>query len=68
MQQNLQGDILNNLIDIALSCDEDEDMLLSDEEIENAIHRLENIHGLQLDNEGIRHAVVENGRSLDGTQ
>jgi hypothetical protein len=66
MQQNLQGDILNNLIDIALACDEDEDMVLSDAEIDKAILRLEGIHGLDLDNEGIRQAIIDNGRSLEG--
>lgn len=67
MKSNLQGEILNNLIDIALACDEDQDMMLSDEEIDGAITRLESIHGIDVDNEGVRKAIIQNGRSLDGT-
>lgn len=67
MQQNLQGDVLNNLIDIALACDQDADMVLSDKEIDDAIARLEKIHGIDVDNEGVRKALIQNGRSLDGT-
>jgi hypothetical protein len=66
LQQNLQGDILNNLIEVALACDEDADMVLSDQEINGAIERLEQVHGIDVDNEGVRKALIQNGRSMDG--
>ena len=66
LQQNLQGDILNNLIDIALACDDNQDMVLSDEEIDDAIRKLEQVNGIDVDNEGVRRVLVQNGRSLDG--
>lgn len=62
----MQGDILNNLIDVALACDEDADMVLSDKEINGAIEKLEQVHGIDVDNEGVRKTLIENGRSLDG--
>lgn len=65
LQQNLQGDILNNLIDIALACDDNQDMVLSDEEIDDVIRKLEQVHGIDVDNEGVRRVLVQNGRSMD---
>lgn len=65
LQDNLQGDILNNLIEVALACDTDENMVLSDAEIDGAISKLESIHGVNVDNEVIRKVLVQNGRSLD---
>jgi hypothetical protein len=66
LQQNLQGDILNNLIEVALACDQDADMVLTDQEINGAIERLEQVHGIDVDNEGVRKALIKNGRSMDG--
>jgi hypothetical protein len=65
LQTNLQGDVLNNLVEIALACDENGDMLLSDGEIDATISKLESINGLDLDNAGIRKVLVQNGRSFD---
>lgn len=65
LQTNLQGDVLNNLVEIALACDENADMSLSDGEIDATIKKLESINGLDLDNAGIRKVIVQNGRSFD---
>jgi len=65
LQTNLQGDVLNNLVEIALACDENADMCLSDREIDATIKKLESINGLDLDNAGIRKVIVQNGRSFD---
>lgn len=65
LQDNLQGDILNNLIEVALACDENADMVLSDPEIDVAIAKLESIHGIEVDNAGIRNVLTRNGRSFD---
>lgn len=66
MKLNLQGEILNNIIDVAFMSDCDGDEKLSDEEIEKAIQRLEGINGVELDNDGIRNAIVQSGRSIEG--
>eukprot|EP00934_Nitzschia_sp_Nitz4_P003487 Nitzschia sp. Nitz4//NODE_444_length_18484_cov_71.934560//8151//9143//NITZ4_additional_000058-RA//1//CDS//3329531899//3477//frame0 len=65
MKSSVQGEILNNLIEIALVCDADGDMILSDEEIDHIISKMESIHGIDIDNEKIRAMINENGRSLD---
>jgi hypothetical protein len=67
MNQNLQGDILQNLIEIAMACDEDGDSQLNDEEIESVIIKLENLNGVEIDNERIRDLIIQNGRQLEGT-
>jgi hypothetical protein len=66
MKANLKGDILNNIIDIAFVSDCDGDDKLSDEEIEQLIKRLEGINGTKLDHDGIRKAIVQSGRSMEG--
>mmetsp|Transcript_16462 Transcript_16462/g.45962 ORF Transcript_16462/g.45962 Transcript_16462/m.45962 type:complete len:96 (+) Transcript_16462:685-972(+) len=65
MKQNLQGDILQNLISMVLACDDDGDMILSDDEIDDLIFNLEGVHGVQLKEELIRKMIVDNGRSLN---
>eukprot|EP00525_Craspedostauros_australis_P013159 CAMPEP_0198110196 /NCGR_PEP_ID=MMETSP1442-20131203/2216_1 /TAXON_ID= /ORGANISM="Craspedostauros australis, Strain CCMP3328" /LENGTH=261 /DNA_ID=CAMNT_0043766153 /DNA_START=84 /DNA_END=869 /DNA_ORIENTATION=- len=65
MQKNLQGDILQNLISMALACDDDGDMMLDDDEIDQLIINLEGVQGVQLKEDSIRKMIVDNGRSLD---
>jgi hypothetical protein len=67
MSQNLQGEILQNLISVILACDQDGDMVLSDEEIDDTILKLEGIHNLDLDEDKIRAKIQDCGRSLNGT-
>ena len=66
MELNLQGDILGNLMDIALACDEDGDFELSDDEIEDVITQLEEMNGVDIDNERIKKLLIERGRSVEG--
>lgn len=66
MSQNLQGEILQNLISVILACDQDGDMVLSDEEIDDIILKLEGIHNLDLDEDMIRAKIQDCGRSLNG--
>ena len=66
MQDNLMGNILQNLISVVLNCDEDGDMTLSDEEIDEIILKMEGMNGIDLNDELLREALVQNGRSLNG--
>lgn len=66
MQDNLKADILQNLISVVLGCDNDGDMMLSDEEINNIILKLEGMNGVDLKEDLLREALVQNGRSLNG--
>ena len=67
MTQNLQGEILQNLISVILACDEDGDMILSDQEIEDLIHNIEGIGGVDIDDDMVRDKIISCGRSLNGT-
>jgi hypothetical protein len=66
MERNLQGEILQNLISVILACDQDGDMVLSNDEIDDIILKLEGIHNLDLDEDMIRAKVQDCGRSLNG--
>ena len=66
MQDNLMADILQNLISVVLECDKDGDMVLSDEEIDNIILKMEGMNGVDLKEDLLREALVQNGRSLNG--
>jgi len=66
MQDNLMADILQNLISVVLGCDQDGDMVLSDEEIDNIILKMEGMNGVDLKEDLLREALVQNGRSLNG--
>lgn len=66
MQDNLMGNILQNLISVVLNCDEDGDMTLSDEEIDEIILKMEGMNGIDLNDKLLRDALVQNGRSLNG--
>lgn len=66
MQDNLMGNILQNLISVVLNCDKDGDMTLSDEEIDMIILKLEGMNGVDLKEDLLREALIQNGRSLNG--
>jgi hypothetical protein len=66
MHKNLQGDILSNLIEVAMACDEDGDFTLDDGEIAAIIHKLEGIHGVDVDNGKIKKMIVDSGRKIEG--
>ena len=50
-----------------MTCDNDGDEILKDEEIEDLIHRIEGIQGVDLNDELIRKKIVDSGASLNGT-
>jgi len=65
MQDNLRGDILQNLISVVLTVDNDDDSTLSTVEIDKLIARIEGIQGVDLKEDLLRKKLVENGRSLN---
>lgn len=64
MKQNAKAVIMQNLITTLLAADENQDLLLSDEEIDDLIHHLESIHGVELKEDVIRQTIVSKGRSV----
>jgi hypothetical protein len=66
MNKNLQGDILSNLIEVAMACDEDGDFTLDDSEIEAIIHKLEQINGIDIDDAKIKKMIIDSGRQIEG--
>jgi hypothetical protein len=65
MQTNQRGQILQNLITVLLSADADGNMMLSDEDIDNIIHRLEGLHNVNIDDDKVRQLIIDNGRSIE---
>lgn len=64
MQDNLMADILQSLITVVLTCDKDGDSILSDEEIDSLIVKMEGVQGIDLKQDLLRAKLVEQGRSL----
>lgn len=64
MDRNCQGFILQNLVTVLLATDADQNMMLSDEEIDELIHNLEGIQGVQLKEDLLRKTIIEQGRSV----
>jgi phosphatidylinositol kinase/protein kinase (PI-3 family) len=64
MKINTQGQILQNLIGVLLATDVDQNMLLSDAEIQQLISNLEQVENIQLDENLIKSTIIEQGRSV----
>jgi len=64
MSRNRKAVVLQNLVTVLLANDSDQDLLLSDEEVESLIAGLESIHGVQLKEQEIRNMIIEHGRSV----
>jgi hypothetical protein len=64
MKTNTQGQILQNLISVLLATDVDQNMLLSDTEIQQLIENLEQVENIQLDENLIKTTIIEQGRSV----
>ena len=65
MQDNLTGDILQNLISVVLTVDNDGDSVLSDPEIDDLIAKIEGMQGVDLKEDLLRKKLTEQGRSLN---
>lgn len=66
MKQNLEGELLNNIIDVAIRADVDGDGQMTDDEINRAIQEMSGISGVEVDVDGIRSMIIKDGRSIDG--
>lgn len=65
MHKNYKGQVLQNLISVLLGADQDGDMLLSDDDIEDMIHRLEGLHNVNINDAKFRQVIIDNGRSVE---
>ena len=65
MEDNLNGEILQNLIQVVLMVDNDGDMYLDDDEIQELIFKFEELNNVDLDDDRFRQVIVDNGRSLN---
>jgi hypothetical protein len=65
MEDNLQGDILQNLISVVLTVDKDGDMILTTAEMDDLIIKMEGIQGVDFKEELLRQKLLEHGSSLN---
>ena len=65
MKTNKQGQVLQNLISVVLNADTDGNRMLSDEDIEEIIRRLEGLHHVDINDEKLRQTIIDNGRSVE---
>jgi hypothetical protein len=66
MELNFKGELLQNLMTVALAMDRDGNMILSNEEISELIHTLEGMNGIQLKEDLLKQRIIDQGRSLAG--
>lgn len=67
LEDSLNGEILQNLINVVLAVDNDGDNMLDDDEIQELIYKLEGMNDVDLDDDKFRQVIIDNGRSLNGT-
>ena len=65
MQSNARGQLVQNLMTVLLRADADADMVLSDDDIDQMIQRLEGLHGINIDDQALRQVIIDNGRSVE---
>eukprot|EP00540_Astrosyne_radiata_P001255 CAMPEP_0116840886 /NCGR_PEP_ID=MMETSP0418-20121206/10614_1 /TAXON_ID=1158023 /ORGANISM="Astrosyne radiata, Strain 13vi08-1A" /LENGTH=301 /DNA_ID=CAMNT_0004471243 /DNA_START=35 /DNA_END=939 /DNA_ORIENTATION=- len=65
LEDNLHGEILQNLINVVLGVDEDGDGELDDNEIHELTIKLEGLNGFDLDDEKFRQVIIDHGRSVN---
>jgi hypothetical protein len=67
MQRNYQAELLQSIISVLLAIDADQNMLLSDEEIDDLIQDMEGIHDVDINNDQLKNIIIhEQGRSVLG--
>jgi hypothetical protein len=66
LDRDLQSEIVRALVGVIVGADVDRDFLLSDGEIDDIIHKMEAIHGVQLKEDLLKSIVIEQGRSIKG--
>lgn len=64
LKTSVKDDLVDAIFEIALRCDDDGDMKLSDEEMHNMVNRLEGLHGVQVREQKLRQLVANDGRNV----
>lgn len=65
MKENVQGEILGNLFDILLVADKDGNDTLNDNEIQDLIHKMEKLNGVDFNDELVKETILNHGSSID---
>lgn len=65
LHSNYKGELLQNIISIVLGSDDNQDMILSDDDIDILIHRLEGINNVQIDEDALRKLIIDHGRCVE---
>ena len=64
MQQNLKGNVLQNLLQVVIRSDQDENMTIEEDEIDELISRIRGINGVDVHEDRFRDAITKSGGSL----
>lgn len=65
MQSNLRSNVLQNILNVILRSDVDGDYKIDSDEVDNIIHRIENIGGVNVNDEKFRSIVEEAGGNIN---
>jgi len=65
MEDNKLNLVLGNIIDVVDACDKDGDMILSDDEIDMLIKKLEGINNIDIHDELARKLIIDAGRGTE---
>lgn len=64
MEKNLRANILQNLLSVIIRSDTDGDFQIDPEEIDELIHRIKRINGVELHEEKFREAILKSGGNM----
>ena len=65
MEVNYRAELVDNIFDVMISLDKDQDMILSDEEIDVITKKVESIEGIEIDDLAFKNKIIDTGRNLD---
>jgi hypothetical protein len=65
LQKNRTAEIIDNMFDIMLALDKDQDFHLSDEEIDTVTKKIEQIEGIEIQDELFKQKIIDAGRNMD---
>lgn len=64
MQKNLKANVLQNLLSVVIRSDTDGDNKIDADELEELVERMQNINGVQLNEDRFRAAIEDSGGSI----
>lgn len=65
LEVNRTNELVDNIFDVMLAVDEDQNFSLSDAEIDVMVAKIKQIMNVEVDEEGLKNKIIENGRDLD---